>query len=227
MPGRCRSACCHRRHGASRACRAAGCFADLRAGPQAQVVEHRVHAAALAVVPPSRRVRRTGVVCRRTKGPSACGGLLRRTAARFWGRSRRAECPRSPQTGLAAGLSLFQLWLAPRHPAGRCLLSDNDGLRSLAGAHLAVFQRIEFGPPKAEIQVRFLAAGPISSPEWFTTVRTLSIQAGVLATSKRQSLHQAGLISAVVILDLLAADGVGPFKSLVPGVLPARRRRRS
>ena len=40
---------------------------------------------------------------------------------------------------------------------------------------LAVFQRIEFGPPKAEIQVRFLAAGPSFA------IFTIAAQAGLMA----------------------------------------------
>ena len=47
-------------------------------------------------------------------------------------------------------------------------MSDSGANRT---RFLAVFQRIEFGPPKAEIQVRFLAAGPDTKPDTFPCVR--------------------------------------------------------
>jgi hypothetical protein len=71
--------------------------------------------------------------------------------------------------------------------------------------HLAVFQRIEFGPPKAEIQVRFLAAGPdteitashqASKPARFPSVAGFSL---LQAVSPRSTPSQRDTIILVGI----------------------------
>ena len=103
---------------------------------------------------------------------------------------------------VATGRQTFRVYLAglgfARPLARRWLIGDNGGLPTASGdTHLAVFQRIEFGPPKAEIQVRFLAAGPNSRPEASKCFRPLSFSSET-TLRQRAAARRASLAARLV-----------------------------